>query len=241
MGASCGKNYDPNQIQVVHDPKKVLQNGDGSLSNDSTKLNDEKKLADSVPIKNNKVSYWLEMDKFDEQNVKEYLGENCFQNDSNVDIYLLGREFSNPFMFSSKHWAWLFKFKNHPSHRYATVEYADKGIMMGIYEDELKLSHFDICSTIVGDSNKIVYTKEFKTERKWGEILEQVTKMRNKYPAKDYSIFTNSCRAFARDLGRFLTPDFTKSQYNFGFDKKFPDVIDSNKSFDWTNEKDMKN
>jgi hypothetical protein len=234
MGSTIGSNYDypnPNQMDLIHDSKKVhLQ----TSHNSSNEVVINENVTNLKPIKNNKVSYWLVMDEFDENTVKEYLGENCFQNESQVDIILLAREFNNPLMLSNKHWAWLFKFKQHSTYRYATVEFANKGIMMGIYEDELKLSDFDICSTIVGDSNRIVYTKEFKTERKWGEILDKVTKMRETYPAKSYSFVYYNCRAFARELGRFLTPEFAKSQYNFRFDKSFPEFIYANSSHDWS-------
>ncbi len=52
--------------------------------------------------------------------------------------------------------------------------------------------------------------------------------MRSQYPAKSYSVITYNCRAFARELGRFLSPDFSNSQYNLRFDKSFPNVIKAN-------------
>ena len=190
------------------------------------------KFLKNQPIKNKKVSYWLLMDEFNEQSIKDYLGENCFQNDSQMDIFLLGRQLKNIPMLPNEHWAWLLEFKSHPTHRYATVEFSDQGILLGIYEAELNLNPYDVCSTIVGDSEKIVFTSEFKTERRWGEILMKLVEMKQNYPASSYNLITYNCRTFVKELGIFLSPyQFTNSQFNNNclvnfLYCKFPDSFD---------------
>ncbi len=165
------------------------------------------------------------MDNHDEESIANKLGKECFEDQSDVEIVLMGRTLFNAVIFKTKHWAWLIKFKNSLQYKYATVEFTDSGVLLGLYEHDLEISLYQICTTICGYDNKIENTQEFQTNKKWGEILRKLVQMRLKYTAKSYDLLSNNCRDFARELGAFMSPSFVSSVYNQSGDAYFPSKV----------------
>jgi len=169
-------------------------------------------------IQNIYCTHWLKLDDIDDEKITQKLGAECFEDKSHVEIFLVGRVLN---YISSKHWAWLIRFKNHADYEYATIEYTDKGIGLGLYSHNLRMSMHQVCTTILGDSSSIECTDEFETDKNWGAILKRCVQLRQIYTGKSYSLLGLNCRKFVRDLGNFFTPKFASSRFDQHGDFEF--------------------
>ncbi len=169
-------------------------------------------------IQNVYCTYWFKLDEDGSEKIIEKLGSKCFEDKSDVEIILVGRILN---FISSKHWAWLIRFKDHKDFEYASVEFTNKGINMGLYSHSLELSMYQVCTSMLGDSSTIEYTDEFVTDKKWGDILKKCIEMKSVYTGNSYSLVGLNCRKFVRDLGNFLTPKFVYSPFNKHGDFEF--------------------
>ncbi|CAF0818430.1 unnamed protein product [Brachionus calyciflorus] len=175
------------------------------------------------PIRNNDVSAWIRMDDFKEKKaIQSNLNDqNCFFDQTQVEIQLLGRELHQASTNNFIHPAWLIIFIDHPINEYAIVEYGKNGISVYIFKKELEMSLFQVSSTMIGDSNKIIAQFEYSTTKTWGEILDKIYRMQVKYSPETYDVITRNCNDFAEDLGEFLLNnsnfkiDFYKSWYYY--------------------------
>jgi hypothetical protein len=157
------------------------------------------------PKRNKRASYWLELDKFETMaSIRDYLGQGCFSDQTCVNIILLGRELHSAFALNYIHPAWLIIFRNHSTFEFATVEYGEKGVLLGIYKKDLQLSCYEVCTTIIGGSNKILANESFSTTKSWGDILEKIYKISGSYSAKSFDKLTNNCKDFAKEFGNYL-------------------------------------
>ena len=155
--------------------------------------------------RNRKASFWLELDKFETMaSIRDYLGSNCFSDQTTVSIVLLGRELHSAFALNYTHPAWLFIFSGHPTYQYATLEYGKQGILLGIYEKNLNLSRYEVCTTIIGDSNIFSAKEDYSTSKSWGDILEKIFKISGSYRGKNFNNLTKNCNDFAKEFGRYL-------------------------------------
>ena len=175
-------------------------------SNDSPKEvthSNEKK--DSKTKRNRKASFWLELDKFETMaSIRDCLGSNCFSDQTNVTIVLIGRDLQSGISLNMIHPAWLFIFSGHPTYEYATLEYGEQGILLGIYEKNLNLSRYEVCTTIIGASNTILAYEGYSTSKSWGDILERIYKISSCYCGKKFNKISQNCAHFGREFGDYL-------------------------------------
>jgi len=186
--------------------------------------------ADQIKLENtqaksepNEVKFKL--DQCDEEHLKQKLGETCFVDKSQVEVLIVGRLLKN---VNSKHWAWLIRFKGDSLFEYATMEYTDNGIQLGLYASSLQMNMYQVCTTILGDSSTIEYSDEFETHQTWGDILKKCVHLRSVYTGSKYRLLGLNCRSFVRELGDFLTPRFGTSRFDQQYDFEFPHKLTNN-------------
>jgi hypothetical protein len=176
------------------------------------------------PIKSkdqSKAPYKIELDKADEKSIKRYLGETCFDNNSQVNIELIGIKLDNLTSVLTNP-AWLITFKNHPEFQYVTIDYRKDGVLLNFFVSSLGFSKYKVIKTIINESN--VFSKnDFSTTKTWGEILRKSFDMsRQEYTSKNYSANAKNGRDFVIEFGAYLTGVT---------DKTFFDLNDSNEQF----------
>lgn len=166
--------------------------------------NKKKQTAGGGVKQSSKSAYKIELDKSDEKSLKRYLGEQCFESNTIVDIELIGVKvdqltsaLTNP--------VWLITFKNHAEFQYVAIEYTKEGVVLNFFVNTLGYSKYRVIKTVVNDVN--VFSKnDFTTLKSWGEILRKTFDLsRSEYTSKNFSPNGKNGRDFVIEFGTFLT------------------------------------
>jgi hypothetical protein len=163
----------------------------------------------------------LYLDRIDTSYIRSQLQYDCFRDESTVQIDLLSRK-SNKILRNFHHWTWLFKFEQDHFIRLATIEYDSNGILIKVFTKNDNITSNMIMNSVSGESNQVNFTDEFFTKKSWGEILNKVVGMRSKYNSHNYNSFFNNNKDFARELGCYLSSDFSETKYNLLGEVNFP-------------------
>jgi hypothetical protein len=99
-----------------------------------------------------------------------------------------------------RHWAWFIKGPDF----YSTLEYGDRGIVVGWYRCVPHLPNVRALNSIMGDANTIWYDGDYSIDLTYGHILAIATSLKPVFSRASYRVTSNNCRNFSMELAKRL-------------------------------------